>query len=381
LRLVKRAIEEASAAEKRRFLWDDQLPGFGVVIHPSGRKAFCIQYRTRAGRSRRMNLGAFGVLTVQQARRRATEALGIVAAGGDPLAERRAEQTGDTVADLAERYLAEHAVKKKSGDEDRRKLEADILPRVLALLRKMFGLAEQWDLRPLGSNPVQYVKKYREQARERYLSHEELAAFGAALDALEAEDERARTAVAALRLLALTGARRNEVLALRWEWLDEEHRCFWLPDSKTGARPLRLEEPASDLLRSLPRRSEWVFPSRRTGGHIVDVRKVLGRAIAKANEGDGDAGAKKGAGERVSLRPFRVHDLRHTKASVAVGMGFSLPVTGALLGHARASTTERYAHLAADPVRSAEGKVQARIAAAMSGQNGSPKEVKRDADS
>ncbi len=378
MKLTKRLIETTPPREKRFFLWDAELKGFGCCIHPGGRRSYVVRYRTEDGRDRRMVLGTHGALTPQLARQRAAEILGKVAGGADPATERQEARKAVTVAELSGRYLAEHAIKKKSGDEDRRKLEADILPimgrlkvanvtmgdistlharmkarpvaanRVLALVRKMFGLAELWGMRPLGTNPAQHIQKYREQPRERYLSEDELSRFGEALDAIEVEDPRTQSSTAALRLLALTGARKNEVLTVRWEQLDEQHRCFWLPDSKTGARPLRLEQPALDLVLSLRRRSEWVFPSNRIDGPLRDISKALARAIRRAE-----------------LTPFRVHDLRHTKASVAVGMGYSLPVTGALLGHARASTTERYAHLAADPVREAEGAVQAKIAAAL----------------
>jgi hypothetical protein len=176
VKLTKRLIEATPPREKRFFIWDGEFTGFGCCIHPGGRRSYVVRYRTEDGRDRRMVLGTHGALTPQLARQRAAEILGRVAGGADPATERQDARHALTMAELAERYLAEHAIKKKSGDEDRRKLEADILPvigrlkvakvtvadistlharmkgrpvaanRVLALLRKMFNLAERWGL-------------------------------------------------------------------------------------------------------------------------------------------------------------------------------------------------------------------------------------------
>ena len=157
-------------------------------------------------------------------------------------------------------------------------------------------------------------------------------------------------AVAALRLLILTGARRNEVLRLRWEHLDREHGIARLEDTKTGQRALRLSAPAWEVLDDLrgdvhPIKG-WCFPSYRTAGApVTDVRGTF-RAVCSI----------------AGLDKLRLHDLRHSHASVAAGQGLSLPLIGKLLGHKRATTTERYAHFADDPVRDAADRVQGRLA-------------------
>jgi integrase len=225
--------------------------------------------------------------------------------------------------------------------------------RALALVRSLFELAAKWQLRdPSQPNPAAYVERNREQGRERFLDADELARFGTALAAVEADEPRSRIAVAALRLLLLTGARRNEVLTLRWEILDREKGCAWLADSKTGRRPLLLATPAWDVIDGLaaqydlkPRKG-WLLPSyRKHGSHLTDLRKTFAEVCKRAN-----------------LEGLRLHDLRHSHASAAAGEGLSLPLIGKLLGHKRASTTERYAHLADDPARKAADLVQRRLA-------------------
>lgn len=388
-KLNKRFIDRLSDTEEDRYVWDSELKGFGVVmrppskVHTSGSKTFVVRYRTAAGRDRRMVLGRFGVLTPTEARNLAIEALAEARAGGDPMARRQGLKRAPLVADLAERYVSDHLPTKKptSQEHDRIALRVHILPhlgakrlddvaeqdiarlhrgmcgtpvmanRVLALLRNMFGLAHRWGMIE-GVNPCEHVKRYREEPRNRFLSDEELGRLGKALAEIDYERGANRTAIAAIRLLALTGARRNEVLHLRWEDIDTQRRIAWLRDSKTGARPLRLEDPALDLLASLPRRKcEWVFPSKRKpNSPLSNIAKTWANVLRRAGIGE-----------------LRLHDLRHTKASVGAEMGLSLQVIGAMLGHARASTTERYAHLTADPVRAAEERVQGHIAEALNG--------------
>ena len=228
MKLTKRVVDNSEPREKPYFIWDGELRGFGCCVHPTGRKAYVVRFVTTDRRDRRMVLGTHGALTVQQARSLAQEHLGAAATGRDPAQERQEKRRGDTVADLGERYLNEYAFRKKSVEEDRRKLEKDVTPRlgrlkvrdvgmadvsklhaamadrpvaanrVLALLSKMFKLSEQWGMRPLGSNPVQHIQKYKETARERYLTDEELQKFGAALEAVAKERPNSLAAVNAL---------------------------------------------------------------------------------------------------------------------------------------------------------------------------------------
>lgn len=241
--------------------------------------------------------------------------------------------------------------------------------RVQALLSKMFALAEDWKLRPEGSNPCRGVRRYAEHKVERFLSNDELARLGAALSAAELGYDLAKasstkmggrhkvaassaTSIAALRLLLLTGCRVGEILALRWQHVDLERRLLLLPDSKTGAKSVFLSQPAIDLLLSLTRQpgSEDVFPGERSGKPIVSLRKPWERICTSA-----------------AIKNVRLHDLRHSYASVGAAGGLSLPVIGALLGHAQPSTTARYAHLAASPLHHAADAIGTQILAAMSG--------------
>ena len=387
-KLTKRIVDGLPRTDRQEFVWDSELKGLGVAIrppstmHPEGSKTFVLRYRTLAGRDRRMTLGPYGVLTPDQARTMAGSVLAEVRAGRDPAANRSADRAAPTLADLADRYEAEYLPGKKpaSQDHDRIALKLHIRPRlgakklaeitereisrlhrgmektpvmanrVLALLRNMFGLARRWRMFE-GANPCADVKRYREKPRNRFLSDDEFARLGKALAEMEGERNVNSAAIEAIRLLALTGARKNEVLRLRWEYIDKQRHVAWLPDSKTGARPLRLEEPALELLSKLPRTGEWVFPSRRKPGTPVrDISKTFAAVL-----------------KRAKIEKLRLHDLRHSKASVGAELGLSLPMIGAMLGHARASTTERYAHLAADPVRAAEQRVQVRISDALEG--------------
>ena len=220
----------------------------------------------------------------------------------------------------------------------------------LAMLSKFFGWAEKHGLRPDGSNPCRHVDKYREARRERFLSPAELARLGDALREAERDNSATPWAIAAIRLLSFTGARRNEILSLRWEHVSEEHGCLMLPDSKTARKAIHLSAPAIALLQTIPRieGNPYVICGEKVGQHLVNVEKPW-RRIRKA----------------AKLEDVRLHDLRHSFASVAASGGQSLVVIGKLLGHSQPATTARYAHLADDPVKAASDAVGRHIAAAM----------------
>jgi integrase len=313
-----------------------------------------------------MKLGPHGPLSAEAARKKAMAVLARVADGFDPSAERWVETP--TVRDLAERYLREHAATKKkpsSAKSDAQNLRLHVLPalgdlpvtevtqarvealhhrmsatpgaanRVLALLSKMLNLAERWGLRPMSTNPCRHVDRYPERKLERFLSTEELVRLGDTLRELEAKALEPRPVLAAIRFLTLTGARRGEVLNLCWEDVDFERARLRIRDSKTGPKCMPLSAPALQVLRTLPRTSEWVFPTAAGGG-----------ALSLSNPWDRIR-------RRAGLENVRIHDLRHSFASVGAGAGLGLPIIGRLLGHTQATTTSRYAHLADDPVRHA----------------------------
>ena len=218
--------------------------------------------------------------------------------------------------------------------------------RLLALLSKMFN----WSGRRGDKNPCVGVERFPEHKRRRYLSSAELARLGAALTRAEQERLTSPYVIAAIRLLVFTGARLNEILTLRWEHVDLERGSLNLSDSKTGAKTIYLNGAAQRLLSALPRveANPFVVPGERKGKHLVNLEKPWRRIR-----------------ELAQLPDVRLHDLRHSFASIGAGAGLGLPIIGALLGHAQASTTHRYAHLAADPLRQAADLIGERLSAAM----------------
>ena len=222
--------------------------------------------------------------------------------------------------------------------------------RVLALLSKFFNWCEKHGYRPDSSNPCRHIEKFKEQRRERFLSPLELARLGEALTEAETNDTTSPYVIAALRLLVLTGARLSEILTLKWSYVDYENNLLRLPDSKTGAKVIYVNAPALQILSDLPRLegNPFVICGKREGARLINPQKPW-RRIRKA----------------AGLDDVRIHDLRHSFASVAAGSGQSLPVIGALLGHTQPQTTARYAHLAADPLRAASDAIGGRISDAM----------------
>jgi integrase len=389
-KITKRSVDalKPAADGAEAVLWDSELKGFGVRVQRGGAKSYVLHYRIGTGRGatlRKLTIGRHGSpWTPETARKEAKTLLGMIEEGADPAADKMARREAPTIAELAERFLAEHAEAKRKGStaaEYRRLLDKIILPalgkrkvadvtradmtklhhanraipyqsnRVLAVLSKMFNLAERWGLRPDGSNPCRHVERVAEKKRERMLSPAELARLGDALVAYDGSPY----AVAAVKLLVFTGARLGEVLGLRWEWIDFERGEARLPDSKTGAKTLHLPPPALTVLSALPRLdgNPHVIAGQKPGAALVNLEKPW-RAIRK------EAG----------LDDVRLHDLRHAFASVAASSGMGLPIIGKMLGHTQAATTHRYAHLASDPVKAAAAAVAGKIAAAMGAGSG-----------
>ena len=380
-KLTKRAVEAVRPADRDLILWDTELKGFGCKVTPKGKRVYFAYYRTREGQQRRPSIGVHGAMTCEQARETARQWL--ADRDRDPSGLRQARKSAPTVAEFAERYVTQHAEAKKSSKStvhDRRMLERFVLPafgkhklaevtradvvklhhrlkdtpyqanRVLALLSKMFNLAESWDLRPDGTNPCRHVEKYRERNRERFLSEAELARLAEVLAAAERTRTESPGVIAAIRLLLFTGARLSEILTLRWEHVDVEGQCLRLPDSKTGAKVVYLPPAALEILTALDRHEDnpYVIAGAKLGSHLINLQKPWRRIRANAG-----------------LDDVRLHDLRHSFASMAVAGGLTLPVIGALLGHTQPATTARYAHLADDPLKQAANLIGGRIAAAM----------------
>lgn len=384
-RLTKRVIEAAEIQVAEHFIWDDSLPGFGVRVLPSGRKGYIVQYRA-GRRSRRMSLGPSTVLTCEQARTRAITIIAAARGGDDPAARRDADRRTATVKELADRFDKEHVslrIKESTAKGYRRLLQLTILPalgrhrvtevtradiaklhhdlrhipyeanRCLEVISKMFSLAEMWGLRPDGSNPRKHIKKYAEEKRERFLSPAELKRVGEVLREMESEGIEMPSAIAATRLLILTGCRLNEIMTLQWGHVDLPSKALRLPDSKTGAKVVHLGQPAIDVLEKVKRveKNPWVIVGTLPGARLTDLQPFWQRVRARA-----------------SLSDVRIHDLRHTFASTALASGQGLPMIGKLLGHTQVQTTARYAHLASAPVKTAASDVSAEIAASLNGQ-------------
>ena len=330
-RLIKRSVEKIAPSARDVYLWDTEMPGFGVKVTPQGRRVYVLQY-SFGGRSRRYTIGRHGIdLTADEARTEARRLRGQVADGHDPAGDCATQRSMPTLHEFAERYLAEHAaVKKKprSVAGDKCNLERHILPklgrrkvteiaradvarfhvamkdhpttanRCLALLSKMFNLAEKWGHRPDGTNPTRHVDKYPERRIDRFLSEVELARLGEVLDGAEQAGEHP-SVVAAIRLLIFTGCRRNEILTLEWEHVDFDRGCLWLAVSKTGAKIVPLGAAAIELLSGLPRNegNPYVLPGAVPGRHYVALEKAWRRLRGHAG-----------------LDDVRLHDLRHSCA-------------------------------------------------------------------
>jgi integrase len=387
-RITKRAVDAARPNSKDTYIWDPDLPGFGLKITPSGRKVYLIQYRLggRRGRTRRFTIGLHGELTPTGARIEAKRLLGEVAVGRDPAFDRDKAKADKTLGAVLDRFMAEHVKPKRKAStareyeriaklyivprlgrrliseitrQDIAKLHHDLLRkpyqanRILALLSKFFNWTEKHGFRPDGSNPCRHVEKYPETRRERFLSEVELGRLGDALRAAERDKTATPWAIAAIRLLTFTGARLSEILTLKWEYVNQEHGVLLLPDSKTGRKAVHLNAPALAVLQNLPRvgNNPYVICGERAGQHLVNLEKPWRRIRNVAD-----------------LDNVRLHDLRHSFASVGASSGHSLIIIGKMLGHSQPATTARYAHLADDPVKTASAVIGARIAAAMRGE-------------
>lgn len=370
-KLTKSSVESLPAAEIDLIYWDTLLPGFGVRVKPNGTRSYVVQYRNRqTGRSRRKTVGRHGpLMTFSQAKDIAKGLLSDVVRGQDPVAEGKAYKEAPSVKDLADQYLTSHAIPKKrhaSVKNDEAALRRFILPklgarkvaevtgrdiqqlhsglretpylanRTLALLSTMFELSVRWGWRP--NNPAKGIGKFHEEKRDRWLSDGELARLLAAL-----VKHPNQPAANAIRLQLLTGARIGEVLSARWDDIDLERGVWTKPSHHTKQKRtehLPLSGSALGLLRNMRKgideRSTLLFPGRNPEKPIADLKRFWKSVTAAAD-----------------LENYRIHDNRHTHASHLVSSGLSLPIVGRLLGHTNPTTTQRYAHLADDPLRDA----------------------------
>jgi integrase len=376
-----------------KVFYDTEVAGFGVRVTANGARSFILNYYTTSGRERRITVGDHREWTVTEARKEALRLRHLISKGGDPAADRKALRAAPSVGDLIDRFEAEHLPRLRAStvaeyasmiskyirpffgssmkvsevsfsDIDRlhRKITAANAPyranRVASVLSKMFSLATRWGLHD--NNPAKGIERNREAKRRRYLSGDELGRLVAAL-----ARHPDRQAADIIRLLLLTGSRRGEVLSMRWADLDLGTGTWnkLAENVKQNVdHTVPLSAPARQLLSEIRIRQqqasshkplgEYVFPGANSTAHRVYLERSWARLCKAAN-----------------IEGLRVHDIRHSFASQLVSTGHTLPLIGALLGHASVSSTARYSHLFTDPLKKAVESVGAVIEAAGNGGN------------
>jgi integrase len=382
-RLTDKVVKAlACPAKGNRIKYDggkDAVVGFGVRVTTTGARSFVLNYRI-VGRERRLTIGGYPTWSVVGARHEAKRLRRDIDRGIDPLGEREALREAPTVNELCTRYLTEHAVKKRTGGDDEAKIRRIIRPelgsrkvasitftdidrlarkvtiesgpyqanRVLALLSKMFNLAVRWEIR--ADNPCRGVERNLEERRYRYLTGDELRRLTEAL-----AKHPSQSVANVIRLLLLTGARLGEVIGAEWCQVDLAAGVWTKPSASTKTKRehrIPLSGPARQLLVEMRaaadgagEASPYLFPARAgNSGHLTGLDRAWA-TLCKA----------------AGLRGVRLHDLRHTYASILASAGLSLPIIGGLLGHTQPNTTARYSHLFDDPLRTATERAAAII--------------------
>jgi integrase len=380
MRLTDTAIKQLPAPERgHQISWDDIVKGLGVRVTASGARAFVLTYRRKAdGLQRRITIGSFPDWSTAAAREEAKRLKREIDGGADPIGAQEESRAAPIVANLAERFIADYLPRKRPTTQRvyKQQIAADILPafgkakvaavshaevdqwhhrmskrapthanRTLAVLSKMLSLAVKWGMR--SDNPCRGVERNGELKRTRYLSGAEVARLSAALGELADQ-----SAADAMRLLLLTGARRGELLAAKWADIDLDLATWSRPAATTKTKTLHsvpLSEAACRLLLEMRERatSEWLFPALSGDGHRSHINAAW-ISVRKA----------------ARIPGVRLHDLRHTYATILASSGLSLPVIGKLLGHTTPIMTQRYAHLTDDPLRQATERAAAIITGA-----------------
>lgn len=386
-KLTSAMVERLPADGVERTLFDSTVPGFGVRVTAAGRKIWIA--RAQFGKRRfKVNLGTFPEKSLSAARTEAHAALRDIRDGKDPRAAKEVRRAAlaagqTTVAELADRWLAEYVrpkLKPRTVDDYERLVEQRIKPRLgalpvssvtksdlisfhatmantprranytIATTRALMTFAEDVGLRPPHSNPGRKIRMFRQGVRERFLSEEEIGKAADAIVKAESAGKIGPHAAAGLRLALFTGARSGEISAAQWTHVDWQRKQIRLPDSKTNEpRTIHLSDAAIEVLKNLPRVGSFIIAGRyKDEPHQNLTRSWI---VARAFGG---------------LQDVRLHDLRHSYASLAAGRGVSLFMIGKLLGHKVPATTQRYAHLARDAIATINDELGEAMQAAIS---------------
>lgn len=370
IRLTEKVVKNLPAPNRgNKITYDTEIAGFGVRVTAKGIKSFILNYHV-AGRERRMTIGQFPAWTVVAAREEAGKLKRKVDQGIDPLEDRRAQRAAPTLLDLWSEYETRHLpnLAERARKDIRSMWQTYILPklgnvklkdltsrqvddlhrsvtrsgkyranRVVENLRSALNLAVRWDW--LTKNPADGFRKHAEEPRELYLTEAQITD---AMDCLERMENR--KAADAIRLLILTGARLGEVLRAEWTHFDLAKGLWTKPSSHTKQKRTHnapLSPEAVQLLNRIKKgtNSKYAFPSS-TGEPMADIKRPWGWLR-----------------KELGMPHLRLHDLRHTFASLLISNGVALPVIGKLLGHSQHQTTMRYSHLYDDPLRDAVSQV------------------------
>ena len=375
MKLTNKKIDQLIPDTKSYIVWDNEIRGFGVRVNLNSKKTFILKYRIGQGRSARVRkpvIGTYGVMKVDEARKIARKWLLEASEGNDP---KEVDKTSILLKDFCNVYLQQHAnIKKKLSSviEDKRLMRLHIIPnfgniclkeitrsmitkhhqsmyqtphganRFLSLMSKMMNLAERWEYRPLNSNPCRHIERYKEEGRQIYLSMEQIEKIGHVIKQMEQTESI--FVLSAIKLLLFTGRRTGEILTLKWDYIDFENSKMNLPDTKTGAKSFFFSPTVKQILLNLPNKEGFVFKSVLKDKRVTTVRHIWKKICKLAK-----------------IENVRVHDLRHTYASLAVQNGYSLPIISKMLGHADIKTTQRYSHLHDDPVNQAVEKIDQQL--------------------